>query len=71
MLPATRAKLKSASEARNILGKRYDELKNDEVPRYFMQARHGSTFSKSKHARVYAYFADAILFKDGALWRDG
>ena len=61
----------SASEARNILGKRYDELKNDEVPRYFMQARHGSTFSKSKHIRVYAYFADAILFKDGALWRDG
>jgi hypothetical protein len=59
-----------ASENKNILGKNYGEIPNFEIPRYYMQVRYGSTFSKVKHIRVYSYFADAILFPDGALWRD-
>lgn len=59
-----------ASEAKNILNKSYDSIENYEIPRYYMQVRYGSTFSKNKHIRVYSYFADAILFKDGSLWRD-
>lgn len=59
------------ADRNNILTRSYDELKNYEIPRYYMQMRYGSTYSKSKHIRVYAYFADAILFPDGALWRDG
>ena len=48
----------------------YDELRNMEIPRYLMQVRYGSTYSKVKHIRVYSYFSDAILFPDGSLWRD-
>ena len=59
-----------ASESKNLLTRDYDELHNYEIPRYFMQVRYGSTYSKVKHIRVYSYFADAILFPDGALWRD-
>jgi hypothetical protein len=59
-----------ASENKNILGKCYNEIKSDEIPRYYMQVRYGSTYSKVKHIRVFSYFADAILFPDGALWRD-
>jgi hypothetical protein len=59
------------SEDKNILSKSYSELKPGEVPRYYMQVRYGSMFSKSKDVRVISYFADAILFPDGALWRDG
>lgn len=59
-----------SSENRNILNKEYSELANHEIPRYYMQVRYGSTYSKVKHIRVYAYFADAILFPDGAFWRD-
>lgn len=55
----------------NILHKPYSDLKNQEISRYYMQVRYGSMFSKVKHIRVYSYFADAILFCDGALWRDG
>lgn len=55
---------------KNLLVKDYDDLRVFEIPRYYMQVRYGSMFSKSKHIRVYSYFADAILFKDGALWRD-
>ena len=58
------------SESKNILSKDYEDLKNKEVPRYYMQVRYGSSYSKVKHIRVYSYFADAILFPDGALWRD-
>lgn len=54
----------------NLLIKEYAELDNKEIPRYFMQVRYGSTYSKVKHIRVYSYFADAILFPDGSLWRD-
>lgn len=54
----------------NLLTKYYHELSNKEKPRYFMQVRYGSTYSKVKHIRVYSYFADAILFPDGSLWRD-
>jgi hypothetical protein len=59
-----------ASETKNLLKKTYGQLKNSEIPRYYMQVRYGSMFSKVKHIRVFSYFADAILFTDGALWRD-
>ncbi|MDU3602326.1 MAG: hypothetical protein E7F96_08530 [Veillonella sp.] len=55
----------------NLLDKSYTELSCEEIPRYLMQVRYGSTYSKVKHIRVYSYFADAIVFPDGALWRDG
>ena len=58
------------SNRHNLLTKTFGEMKNYEIPRYYMQVRYGSMFSKSKHIRVYSYFADAILFKDGAVWRD-
>lgn len=54
-----------------LLNKNYSELKGYEIPRYFMQVRFGSSFTKVKHIRVYSYFCDAILFHDGALWREG
>jgi hypothetical protein len=59
-----------ASENKNILSKNYAQLENHEIPRYYMQVRYGSTYSKVKHVRVFSYFADAILFPDGSLWRD-
>lgn len=58
------------SEKRNLLKKEYKQLKPGQIPRYYMQVRHGSTYSKNKAIRIYAHFADAILFKDGALWRE-
>lgn len=59
------------SESKNILSKDYDEInKREEIPRYYMQVRYGSSYSKVKHIRVFSYFADAILFIDGELWRD-
>lgn len=54
----------------NLLTKDYNQLANSDIPRYFMQVRYGSTYSKVKHIRVYSYFADALLFPDGSLWRD-
>lgn len=54
-----------------LLNRGFKQLKSPEVPRYYMQARYGCTFTKSKDIRMYAYFADAILFTDGAVWRDG
>lgn len=54
----------------NLLVKNYSELKNEQIPRYFMQVRYGSVYSKNKHVRVYSHLADAILFEDGSLWRD-
>jgi hypothetical protein len=59
-----------ASEGKNLLSKDYDDIPSSEIPRYYMQVRYGSMFSKVKHIRVFSYFADAILFPDGALWRD-
>ncbi|MBQ0054667.1 MAG: hypothetical protein KBS54_00765 [Synergistaceae bacterium] len=58
------------SARHNLLVKNYNELKNYEIPRYLMQVRYGSTYSKVKHVRVFSYFADAIIFPDGCLWRD-
>ena len=56
----------------NLLDKDYEEVRrSNAIPRYYMQTRYGSTFSKSKDIRVYSYFCDAILFKDGVLWREG
>ena len=60
-----------SSQRNNLLIKNYEDLKPYEIPRYFMQVRYGSMYSKQKHIRVYSYFADAILFPDGAVWRDG
>lgn len=54
----------------NLLTKSYGDLRSADIPRYMMQVRYGSTYSKVKHIRVYSYFADAIFFPDGALWRD-
>ena len=59
-----------SSSRLNLLTKNYHELENKDKPRYFMQVRYGSTYSKIKHIRVYSYFADAILFPDGSFWRD-
>jgi len=59
-----------ASENKNLLKKTYNQIANNEISRYYMQVRYGSMFSKVKHIRVFSYFADAILFPDGALWRD-
>lgn len=58
------------SESKNLLKNDFFTLKKGEIPRYYMQVRYGSTFSKVKHIRVFSYFADAILFPDGSLWRD-
>jgi len=75
-LPGTKGKVDDfvkavqASENKNILSKNYADIANHEIPRYYMQVRYGSTYSKVKHIRVFSYFADAILFPDGALWRD-
>ena len=75
-LPGTKGKVKDfvkavqKSENKNILSKDYADIANHEIPRYYMQVRYGSTYSKVKHIRVFSYFADAILFPDGALWRD-
>jgi hypothetical protein len=59
-----------SSEKKNLLKRRFKQIPSREIPRYYMQVRYGSTFSKVKHIRVFSYFADAILFPDGALWRD-
>lgn len=56
---------------RLLLDKEYSELKKHEIPRYYMQVRHGTRFTQRKLVRCFAYFADAILFNDGALWREG
>ncbi len=58
------------SERKNLLTKDYKDIDSSEIPRYYMQVRYGSMFSKVKHIRVFSYFSDAILFPDGALWRD-
>jgi hypothetical protein len=58
------------SEDKNLLTKNYNEITSAEIPRYYMQVRYGSTYSKVKHVRVFSYFADAILFPNGSLWRD-
>lgn len=60
-----------AGERRSLLQKDFDSLETHEIPRYYMQVRYGSMFSKNKEVRIYAYFADAILFPDGCLWREG
>lgn len=63
-------KVKNSSK-HNLLTKDYKDLDNEEIPRYYMQVRHGSKFSKTKEIRVYAYFADVIIFPDGVFWREG
>lgn len=54
----------------------YDNYKDlsstkNNIPRYFMQVKHSCIYTKTKEVRVFASFADAILFKDGCLWKDG
>lgn len=58
------------SNSKSLLTKDYAALKPADIPRYYMQVRYGSSYSKVKHIRVFSYFADAIIFTDGALWRD-
>lgn len=58
-------------DRRLLLGKEYSDLRKQEIPRYYMQVRHGTRYTQRKLVRCYAYFADAILFHDGALWREG
>lgn len=54
-----------------LLGQEYEQLvTNKEVPRYYMQTRYGCTYTKIKEIRGYSYFADVVLFIDGALWRE-
>lgn len=60
-----------ADDRRVLLGRKYRELKPEEVSRYFMQVRFGTAFTKPKEVRILAYFADLLLFPDGALWREG
>jgi predicted DNA-binding WGR domain protein len=58
-------------ESRVLLAKRYQDLAPAEIPRYFMQLRFGTTFTKEKLVRMLAYLCDAVLFWDGVLWREG
>ena len=51
-----------ASNTHILLNKTYEQLKAHEIPRYYMQARYGSTYSKNKSIRVFSYFADAFCF---------
>ena len=57
--------------SKNMLNMDFSEIRKKSIPRYYMQVRYGSMFSKKKEIRVFSYFADAILFEDGALWREG
>jgi len=58
------------SKSRVLLGRSYVDLKKGQIPRYMMQVRHGTTYTKRKDLRIFAYFADAIIFPDGSLWRE-
>ena len=58
--------------SRNLLSRSYTEIRRKKcIPRYYMQARYGSTFTKAKEIRISSYFCDAILFRNGVLWREG
>lgn len=60
----------SNCDSKNLLTtKKFSKLRPQDISRYYMQVRYGSTYSKVKHIRVFSYFADAIIFKDGAVWR--
>lgn len=61
----------SADPSKSLLDRNFKELKPYEIPRYYLHMRYGSMFTKTKEIRCYAYFADAILFHDGAFWREG
>jgi len=54
-----------------ILDKNYEDINDSEIPRFYMQIRHGTAYSLRKEIRMFSYFADAIIFEDGALWREG
>ena len=59
------------SGTKNLLTiEQFNDLDPKDIGRYYMQVRYGSTYSKVKHIRVFSYFADAIIFTDGALWRE-
>jgi len=61
----------SNCDSKNLLTtNKFSKLRPQDISRYYMQVRYGSTYSKVKHIRVFSYFADAIIFKDGAVWRD-
>lgn len=54
-----------------LLNRSFRELEPSMIPRYMMQVRFGTTFTKPKEIRMYAYFADIMIFHDGVLWREG
>ncbi len=56
---------------KSLLDRKFTQLRPEEIPRYYLHVRYGSMFTKTKEIRCYSYFADAILFHDGALWREG
>ncbi len=41
------------SDLRSLTSKKFYELENYEIPRYYMQARYGTMFTKSKEIRMY------------------
>lgn len=61
----------STNKNKSLLDRKFKELKPKQIPRYYLHVRYGSTFTKTKDIRCYSYFADAILFYDGAFWREG
>lgn len=55
-----------------LLGQSYSQLlAAKHIPRYMFQVRYGTTYTKKKELRIFSHFCDAILFGDGALWREG
>lgn len=63
-------KFVKTKKSKCLLGNTYSALQPHQIPRYYMQVRYGCTYTKQKDIRAFAYFADAILFADGALWRE-
>lgn len=63
--------LYSKTNGRVKLGNTYAQLRRShQIPRYMMQVRFGTMFTKNKACRMFAYIADALLFPDGCLWRE-
>lgn len=50
---------------------KFSDIDSENIPRYYMQIRHGTKYSLKKMIRMFGHYADAILFGDGALWREG
>lgn len=66
----SKIQLVKSNDRKCLLGNTFETLQHSQIPRYYMQVRYGCTYTKQKEIRGYAYLADAILFPDGALWRE-